>query len=52
MCLITSVKVKAYEVAARQIMIKLKDIQILKREDRLNAVCVYNTMTDKNKPTW
>jgi hypothetical protein len=52
MCLITSVEAEAYEVAARQIMIKPDDIQILKREDRLNTVCVYNTMTDKNKPAW
>jgi hypothetical protein len=52
MCLITSVKAEAYKVAARQIMIKPDDIKILKRKDRLNAVCVYNTVTDKNKPTW
>jgi hypothetical protein len=31
-------------------MIKPGDIQILKRDDKLNAVCVYNTVTDKNKP--
>jgi hypothetical protein len=52
MCLITSVEAKAYEVAARQIMIKPGDVQILERDDRLNAVCVYDTVTDKNKPAW
>jgi hypothetical protein len=50
MCLITSVEAEAYEVAARQIMIKPDNVQILKREDGLNAICVYNTVTDKNKP--
>jgi hypothetical protein len=43
------VKAEAYEVVARQIMIKFDNIQILKRKDRLNAICVYNIMTDKNK---
>jgi hypothetical protein len=52
MCSITSVKAEVYEVAARQIMIKPDDIQILEREDKLNAVCIYNTVTDKNKPVW
>jgi hypothetical protein len=52
MCLITSVKAEAYKVAARQIMIKPNDVQILKREDRLKAVCVYDIMTDKNKSAW
>ncbi len=52
MCLITSVEAEAYEVAARQIMIKPGDVQILERDDGLNAVCVYDTVTDKNKPAW
>jgi hypothetical protein len=52
MCLITSVEAEVYEVAARQIMIKPGDVQILERDDGVNAVCVYDTMTDKNKPTW
>jgi hypothetical protein len=52
MCLITSVEAEAYEVAAKQIMIKLGDVQILKRDDGLNAVCVYDTVTDKNKHAW
>jgi hypothetical protein len=51
MCLITSIEAKAYEVAVRQIMVKLDDIQILERDDKLNAVCVYDTVTDKNKLT-
>jgi hypothetical protein len=49
-CLITLVKAEAYEVAARQIMIKPDNIQILKKDDKLNIICVYDTMTDKNKP--
>jgi hypothetical protein len=44
-----SVEAEAYKVAARQIMIKLNDVQILKRDDRLNVVCIYDTVTDKNK---
>jgi hypothetical protein len=24
----------------------------LERDDGLNAVCVYDTVTDKNKPAW
>jgi hypothetical protein len=52
MCLITSVEAEAYEVAVRQIMIKPGNVQILERDDKLNAVCVYDIVTDKNKPAW
>jgi hypothetical protein len=45
-----SVEVKAYKVATKQIMIKLDNVYILKKEDKLNTVCIYNTVTDKNKP--
>lgn len=31
---------------------KFDDVQILKKEDKLNAVCVYNIVTDKNKLIW
>jgi hypothetical protein len=52
MCSIISVEAKAYKVVTRQIMIKPDNVQILEREDELNAVCVYNTVTNKNKPAW
>ncbi len=52
MWLITSVEAEAYEVATRQIMIKPDDVQILEREDKLNAICIYDMVTDKNKPAW
>jgi hypothetical protein len=43
MCLIMSVKAKAYEVAAKQIIIKPSDVQILKKDDKLNTMHIqYN----------
>lgn len=50
MCSITLVEVEAYKVLARQIIIKADNIQILKRDNGLNTVGIYNTVIDKSKP--